>query len=267
MATNPSENMWTEPESAANADTQPTYPYNNITETEGGHSFEMDDTPGRERIRIQHGKNANTFIEMHPNGDVVHRIQGDGYEVILGNKNVQINGVCNITINGDCNMHVLGNKNEQIDGDYNLIVAGNMTARAAGAGGMNLISDNDMTIAASSSNPQTNPSNLYLQVDDHIYVASDLQVAGAVSADTVSALTRINAGTGLYAGPSGVFSEGVITSLISVTAPTANFPVSTLTGLLDATWMTDTLNTKVFDNHTHIGNKGYPTSPPNTPML
>jgi hypothetical protein len=267
MATNPSENLWTEPESAANVDTQPVYPYNSIKQTKSGHSFEMDDTPDRERIRIQHGKNANTFIEMHPNGDVVHRIQGDGYEVILGNKNVQINGVCNITINGDCNMHVLGNKNEQIDGDYNLIVAGNMTARSIGQNGMHLISDNDMTITASSANPQTNPSSLTFQVDEHIYVASDLQVAGAVSADTVSALTRINAGTGLYAGPSGVFSEGLITSLVSVNAPIANFPVTTVTGLLTATWMTDSVNTKIYNNHTHIGNKGYPTSPPNIPML
>ncbi len=32
---------WTEPESAANSDYQPVYPYNTITQTKGGHSFEM----------------------------------------------------------------------------------------------------------------------------------------------------------------------------------------------------------------------------------
>ena len=47
---------WTEPESAANSEYQPVYPYNNVTQTKGGHSFEMDDTPTRERIRVQHGK-------------------------------------------------------------------------------------------------------------------------------------------------------------------------------------------------------------------
>ena len=35
---------WTEPESAANTDYQPQYPYNNVTQTAGGHSFELDDT-------------------------------------------------------------------------------------------------------------------------------------------------------------------------------------------------------------------------------
>ena len=38
---------WTEPESAANTDYQPVYPYNNVTQTEAGHKLEMDDTPGR----------------------------------------------------------------------------------------------------------------------------------------------------------------------------------------------------------------------------
>ena len=63
----PSTNLWTEPESAANTDYQPVYPYNNITQTEAGHTFELDDTPTRERVRLQH--RSGTFIEMHPNGD------------------------------------------------------------------------------------------------------------------------------------------------------------------------------------------------------
>ena len=56
---------WTEPESAANTDYQPVYPYNNVTQTRSGHMFELDDTKGRERVRLQH--RANTFIEMHRN--------------------------------------------------------------------------------------------------------------------------------------------------------------------------------------------------------
>ncbi len=71
---------WTEPESAANTDYQPIYSYNNIQQTESGHSFEMDDTPTRERVRIQH--RSGSFIEMHPNGDEVHKIVGKGYEII-----------------------------------------------------------------------------------------------------------------------------------------------------------------------------------------
>ena len=79
---------WIEPESAANTNYQPVYPYNNVTQTKGGHSFEMDDTPTRERIRLQHGK--GTFVEMHPNGDQVTKIIRDGYTIILGDHNVAI---------------------------------------------------------------------------------------------------------------------------------------------------------------------------------
>jgi hypothetical protein len=34
---------WTEPESAANTDYQPVYPYNNVTQTRSGHMFELDE--------------------------------------------------------------------------------------------------------------------------------------------------------------------------------------------------------------------------------
>ena len=61
----------TEPASAANTNFEgclPVFPYNNATVTPSGHSFEMDDTPERERIRLNH--RSNTFIEMHPNNSI-----------------------------------------------------------------------------------------------------------------------------------------------------------------------------------------------------
>ena len=249
---NPSSVLWTQPESAANADAQPEYPYNNIQQSESGHSFEMDDTPTRERVRISH--RSGTFIEMQPNGDEVHKVYGTGYEITVKGKNVEINGTCNITINGDSNIHVLGNKNEKIDGNYNLQVVGDMVARAAGTNGMQLISDNDMTIQSSSSSTGA----MYLSAGDHLYLASDLVVGGSVSADTISAESRINAGTGLYAGPLGVYSVGPITSLISVQAPLGQF------GIMEAILMTDTINSNIYNTHTHIGNRGFPTSTPLT---
>ena len=63
---------WTEPESAANTDYQPKYPYNNVTQTESGHTFDMDDTPTRERIRSNH--RSGTLIEMHPNDPKVQKL-------------------------------------------------------------------------------------------------------------------------------------------------------------------------------------------------
>jgi hypothetical protein len=50
----------------------------------------MDDTPTRERIRLQH--RIGTFMEMYPNGDEVHKVYGTGYEIHLKGKNVLIKG-------------------------------------------------------------------------------------------------------------------------------------------------------------------------------
>ena len=187
-------NIWMQPQSAATTDTPPVYPYNNIQQTESGHSFEMDDTPNQERIRLQH--RSGTFIEMAPNGDEVHKVYGDGYEITIQNKHIQVSGNCTIEVLGDYNVHVSGNKNEVIDGDYNLQVTGNMTTRCKGLQGMKLISDNDMAI---SSNPSYEGS-MSLTAGDHIYINSDLAVAGAIHADVVIAESRV--GTGSLGGVS-----------------------------------------------------------------
>jgi hypothetical protein len=257
MATpaSPSKNLWTEPESASNSDTPPVYPYNNVTQTESGHSFELDDTPQRERVRLQH--RSGTFIEMHPNGDEVHKVYGDGYEITIKNKNVMIKGTCNITVEGDSNLHVLGNLNERIDGDYNLEVRGNMIARCRGSDGIQIVSDSDMSITSG----DDTTGAMYINVADHVYVASSLEVAGGISGDFINAKTRINAGTGLYAGPLGVFSVGPIQSLVSVTAPLGKF------GLMDAVLMRDIINETIYNTHSHIGNKGFPVSSPLSRMV
>jgi hypothetical protein len=248
----PSDNLWTEPESARNTETEPVYPYNNIQQTESGHSFEMDDTPTRERVRLQH--RIGTFIEMHPNGDEVHKVYGTGYEIHLNGKNVLIKGTCNITIEGDANMDVKGDHNVQIAGDYNILVGGKMNTRVVGD--ISLSSDNDVAITAN----ENFGGSIRLAASDHVYVDSDLVVAGAASADLITAESRINAGTGVYAGIQGVYSQGPVTSLSLVQAPLGQF------GIMDAVLMSDIINKGIYNTHIHNSPKG-PTSPPLTPFF
>jgi hypothetical protein len=261
ILTPPSDNLWTEPESPANKDTPPVYPYNNIQQSESGHSFEMDDTPGRERVRIQHGPQKNgtpgNFIEMHPNGDQVQKIYGDGYEIIAKNKNVLIKGTCNITINGNANMHVLGDHNVQVDGNYNLQVAGKMNTRVVGD--ISLSSDDDVSITAN----ENFGGAIRMAASDNVYLASDLVVGGSIGADIINSVTRVNAGTGVYAGYLGVYSEGPVSSLTLVQSPLAEF------GIMDAVLMSDVINSGIFKTHVHGGVKGGPntTAPPLTPFF
>jgi hypothetical protein len=248
----PSTNLWTEPESAANTDYQPVYPYNNITLTESGHSFEMDDTPARERVRLQH--RSGTFIEMHPNGDEVHKVYGDGYEIVIKNKNVLIKGVCNITVEGDCNMQVLGDFNHSVKGDYNLEVAGKMKQRVVGD--ISLSSDEDISITAN----ENFGGAVRIAAADNVTISSDLVVGGSIAGDIISAETRINAGTGVYAGPLGIYSLGPITSLVSMQAPLGTF------SLMTSIMMTDVVNTGIYKTHIHPAPRGM-TGIPILPMV
>jgi hypothetical protein len=248
----PVDGLWTEPESAATVENPPQYPYNSMQQTESGHSFEMDDTPSRERVRLQH--RSGTFLEMHPNGDEVHKVYGTGYEIHLKGKNVLIKGVCNITIEGDANMEVKGDHNLKVSGDYNILVGGKMNTRVVGD--ISLSGDDDISIAAN----ENFGGSIRMAASDHVFVDSDLVVAGSVAADMVTAESRINAGTGVYAGPLGVYSLGPITSLILVESPLAQF------GIMDAVLMSDVINKGIFNAHIHNSPKG-PTSPPLTPFF
>lgn len=112
---------WHEPESA-----QTKYPYNHVISTDSGHSFEMHDTKGAEKIRLSHRN--GTFFEMNANGDFILRSDvGNGYEIINdGNKNISINGDCNLYVAGDCSTNVGGNYYLNIDGDYIENISGNI---------------------------------------------------------------------------------------------------------------------------------------------
>jgi hypothetical protein len=204
---------WTEPESAANTSYQPIYPYNDVKQTESGHLFEMDDTPTRERIRLQHGKTL-TFIEFHPNGDQVHKVFGTDYEITIQDKNVLIKGNCNITVNGDCNMQVKGNHNVDVVGDYNLQVGGKMKTRVRGD--VSLLSDSDVSIQAGTDYG----NSISLAATDVVQVRSDLNVAGAIQGDIITSKTRVDAGTGVRAGPLGFVT---LTGGLAVGLPVASF--------------------------------------------
>jgi hypothetical protein len=110
-------------------------PYNNVTETIA-HVFEMDDTPGAERIHLNH--KANTFFEIAPDGSMVTKVQGDNFSIYIKDNNVHVKGVCNIVVDGDTNIQVGGKvtgtaASWNLTGDIN--VTGKITASGDVVGG------------------------------------------------------------------------------------------------------------------------------------
>ena len=116
---------WDEPHPKSNAPT--TYPFNHTHESEVGHVFEIDDTPGGERIHRYH--NTGTFEEIHPKGEKMVKVVRDNYEVIIGGSNVYIEcepegdigavkPQVNLTVNGDVRHLYKGDYVLEVEGDY-----------------------------------------------------------------------------------------------------------------------------------------------------
>ena len=195
MANNSS---WTEP-IVVDEKNPPKYPYNNIQQSESGHSFEMDDTPSKERVRLQH--RSGTFMEMHPNGDEVHKIYGDGYEIIIGGKNISIKGQCNLTVGGACVVNIKGDSVINVEGNATQHIKGKLvqtvdgTAQITSKGDMDLTSKEDITMSA-----------------QNVYINGDLAVRGGITSTTsISAVANITAGMQSYA-KLGFLTPGYITA-------------------------------------------------------
>lgn len=117
--------IWTEP---SYRETESKYPYAHVHKTESGHTFEVDDTPGSERIHRFH--KSGSYDEFRPDGSRVTKIIGDDYELVISNKKVYVRGTCSITIDGDSSLYVKGSLIEKIDGDHTMIIGGTQTITA-----------------------------------------------------------------------------------------------------------------------------------------
>lgn len=100
------------------------YPYNKVKETEGGHVFEIDDTPSNERIHQYH--TSGTFYEIHPDGSEVHKVVGDEYEITIKDKHAYVKGDLTVTVLGDANVYVQGDTTTEVVGDVKQWVHGNV---------------------------------------------------------------------------------------------------------------------------------------------
>ena len=234
---------WTEPESAANTNYQPMYGYNDVKQSDSGHTFEFDDTPTRERVRLQH--RTGTFIEMHPSGNLVHKVYGTGFEIVVKDKNVLIKGVCNITIEGDSVLHVKGDSYSQIDGSVYQEIKGDVQQLISGDceqtidGDFDINTSGDLNISA-----------------DNVNIDSDLNVTGDIAGNqSVAAVGNITAGLSLSATKS-VETTGFVVAAVSVTSPIISDIVGSLESVRIGT-----------NSHFHVDSRGGPTTPPTSPIL
>lgn len=99
------------------------YPYNKVHQTEGGHLFEIDDTPGHERIHNRH--TSGTYEEIGPDGTKVTKVVKDNYTLVHGNDSILVEGDVKLVISKNSNVYIMGNVNQTIDGNVNQTIRGN----------------------------------------------------------------------------------------------------------------------------------------------
>jgi len=98
------------------------FPFNQIQETPSGHSFEMDDTPGGERVLIKHRTGAG--IELRADGSVLISTRKQRVEVVGGDSKVIVEGEGDLVYKGNVDLRIDGDFNVSVGGDYNIDVAG-----------------------------------------------------------------------------------------------------------------------------------------------
>ena len=138
---------WDEPDPTGTPITGTTYPYNKVKETETGHVFEVDDTPGFGRIHTFH--NSGSHEEYQPDGSYVQKIVGNDFEIIYKDKTLYVEGDLTLSIKGDVNMKVDGNRVEEIGGDLYQTIRGGRFVKVQGTDALEVISDQKISVDGS----------------------------------------------------------------------------------------------------------------------
>lgn len=141
------ESFWTEPHPQGSSSTKTKYPYNHVRESESGHVFEVDDSPGAERIHTYH--RTGTFEEIQPDGTKVNKVVGKDYEIVIQDKNMFIKGDFNITVEGDMTLNVKGDYYEDITGNKFSTVRKNRHSKTQGNEMLDVMSDYGLNISGS----------------------------------------------------------------------------------------------------------------------
>lgn len=118
--------FWGEPVPAYNAE----YPYNEVYRSESGHVFEVDDTPGHERINRQH--RTGTYEEIDENGSRSQKVIGSNYEIVCGDDFVYVKGKTSVTVDGSHHLLVLGNCYREVVGNETTLIRGDKIERVGG---------------------------------------------------------------------------------------------------------------------------------------
>lgn len=105
------------------------YPHNKVISTLAGHVIELDDTPGAERVNIQHS--AGSYIEINKDGRMVIKAAGDSYNITAKDETAHTAGKSKKTVKGNCTIEVDGTMTLKSKGTCLIQSTGNVNIKGA----------------------------------------------------------------------------------------------------------------------------------------
>jgi len=144
------------------------YPYNQVQQTASGHSWEIDDTPGGERMLMKHRSGAG--LELRADGSILFSAVNKKVEVTGGDHTVIVEGEGNLVYKGNLNVRVTGDYNVTVDGNYNLDVAGNKEDVIHGSHTKTIDKNDNTTIKGSKSTKIVKTNSDTILGDNNLFV-------------------------------------------------------------------------------------------------
>jgi len=195
------------------------FPFNQAQETTSGHSFEMDDTPGGERVLIKHRTGAG--IELRADGSVLIStrkqrvevvggdskviVEGEGDLVYKGNVDLRIDGDFNVSVGGDYNIDVAGDKKEEIKGRHTKTVNRDQNYTVRGNRGTDVIGLSTDTVLGQRFVVTKGNHNMYTEANTEILTGNNLITTAVEEWVASASTTSVTARTLSAIGEKGTF--------------------------------------------------------------
>lgn len=167
------------------------YPADHVFETDAGQVIELDDTPGAERIHIFH--RMGSFVEMHPDGTVVHRSLKNHYKVVFADDNAYVAGSLNVSAAGDINFATSGTMTfsaqtlKFVGSTVSITSSGSLTTYSGGStsiqssGALNMNSSGSLSLSTSGSASMTASGSALVQGGPSASIQGSSVQAGSFS--------------------------------------------------------------------------------------
>jgi Gp5 N-terminal OB domain len=167
-----------------------TYPFNNVTETESGHAFEMDDTRGFERVQLSH--RVGSTLEFLESGSVKMKAFKDKQDIVMRNHRSFVQGM----------------KDETVHSDYYLKVAGKLVIHADS---FELITNNDSSFKSRNIGFTSSDSiNMFGNGDVKVTSAKNIELSAAVTLSMAGDAAGVR-----LTSPTNITIDGAISTRIA----------------------------------------------------